>query len=135
MNMSRKTIEVYVKEENRPILEQIRKVFPERSTSESIFKALRFALEKAGQMPRDEFARHIGYADWSRLMEASEHVVSEGDVDWWITRLPDGRWAAWDDKELAADRVERFDTREEAIRFHRGGFEAAELPSECWLLD
>ncbi len=119
--MSRKTIEVYVKEENRPILEQIRKVFPERSASESIFKALRFALEKAGQMPRDEFARHIGYADWSRLMEASEHVVAKRDTDWWITRLPNGKWVAWDDSKLSPDRIHNTDTREQAIEFIQGG--------------
>jgi len=86
-------------------------------------------------MAEETFARALGFDGWSQLMDASEHIVSEGDIDWWVTKLPDGRWAAWDDKELAADRVERFDTREEAIRFHRGGFEAAELPSECWLLD
>lgn len=94
----------------------------------------RMKEEVEGMVNEDAFARELGYADWDRLMAVSEHVVSNGDVDWWITRLPNGKWAAWDDAELAADRVECFDTREEAIRFHRSGFEAAELPPECWLL-
>lgn len=81
------------------------------------------------------FAQALGFDSWGDLMNASEHIVSEGDIDWWISRLPDGRWAAWDDKELAIDRVERFDTWEEAIEFHRGGFEIADLPEECWLLE
>ena len=82
----------------------------------------------------EAFAKVLGFDSWSDLMNASEHIVSEGDIDWWISRLPDGRWAAWDDAELAADRVHYADTREEAIEFHRAGFEAAELPPECWLL-
>jgi len=55
-------------------------------------------------------------------MQASESVVREGDIDWYVTALPDGRWAAWDDAELSLDRVEFFDTREEAAEFHRDAY-------------
>lgn len=48
-------------------------------------------------------------------MAASETVAIEGDVSWYITRLPDGRWAAWDDAEIAADRVMIHVTRETAL--------------------
>lgn len=69
-----------------------------------------------------EFAEALGFDSYESLMQASESVVREGDIDWFITQLPDGRWAAWDDAELSLDRVEYFDTREEAIEFHRDAY-------------
>lgn len=66
---------------------------------------------------RNEFARHLGYADWSDLMNASRLVVEEGETaTWYVTPLSDGRWAAWDTAELATDRVTYFATYEEALR-------------------
>ena len=65
-----------------------------------------------------EFAEALGFDSYEKLMQASESVVREGDIDWFITLLPDGRWAAWDDAELSLDRVEYFATREEAQAFH-----------------
>ncbi len=69
-------------------------------------------------MTEQEFAELLGFDSYESLMEASESVAREGDIDWFITQLPDGRWAAWDDAELEWDRVEYFDTREEAEAFH-----------------
>jgi len=92
-------------------------------------------MDKKFVVDEEAFAKVLGFDSWSDLMNASEHIVSEGDIDWWVTQLPDGRWAAWDDKELAAERVERFDTREEAINFQREGFEASDLPEEYWILE
>jgi len=66
----------------------------------------------------DEFAEQLGFASYEQLVQASEVVVTEGDVDWYVTPLADGRWAAWDDAELAPDRVTYFATREEAVAFH-----------------
>jgi len=66
-----------------------------------------------------EFAKALGFNTFEDLMAASESIVREGDIDWFITALPDGRWAAWDDAELSLDRVEYFDTREEAAEFHQ----------------
>lgn len=65
-----------------------------------------------------EFAEALGFDTFEDLIAASEFVVREGDIDWIITELPDGRWAAWDDVEFALDRVEYFATREEAEAFH-----------------
>jgi len=76
------------------------------------FEALGF------EMTEEEFAEALGFDSYESLMQASESVVREGDIDWFITALPDGRWAAWDDVELSLDRVEYFDTREEAEAFH-----------------
>jgi len=69
-----------------------------------------------------EFAEALGFDTFEDLMAASESIVREGDIDWFITALPDGRWAAWDDAELAPDRVAYFDTREEAEAFHRDAY-------------
>lgn len=91
-------------------------------------------MDKKFVVDEEAFAKVLGFDSWSQLMDASEHIVSEGDIDWWISRLPDGRWAAWDDAELSVDRVEYFSTRKEAVDFQREGFEASELPEECWIL-
>src|SRR5690606_39768643 len=68
---------------------------------------------------RTRFARDWSSDVCSSDLQASEVVVTEGDVDWYVTPLADGRWAAWDDAEIALDRVAHFGTREEAIRYHR----------------
>ena len=70
------------------------------------------------EMDELTFAEALGFESYEKLMQASESIVSEGDIDWFITHLPDGRWAAWDDAELSLDRVEYFATREEAEAFH-----------------
>lgn len=77
-----------------------------------------------------EFAEALGFGTFEDLMEASEAVIREGDIDWYVTKLPDGRWAAWDDAELSLDRVEYFDTREEAAEFHQSINEFARILTE-----
>lgn len=73
-------------------------------------------------MTRDQFAQALGFSDFEVLVQASESVIKEGDIDWFITQLPDGRWAAWDDAELSLDRVMYFATRREAVAFHLGAY-------------
>lgn len=73
-------------------------------------------------MDHDRFAQALGFESYEALMNASESVVTTGDIDWFVTRLPDGRYAAWDDSELSLDRVTYFDAREEAIRYHRDAY-------------
>jgi len=73
-------------------------------------------------MTRDQFAQLLGFSDYEALMSASEVVINEGEIGWYITKLPNGRWAAWDEWELSMDRVMRFDTRGEAVAFHLGAF-------------
>ena len=67
-------------------------------------------------------------------MKASEIIIEDHDIRFYVTRLPDGRYAAWDDSELSPDRVSYFETREEAVKFHRKGFDAAGLSEEAWQL-
>lgn len=77
-----------------------------------------------------EFAKVLGFKDEVDMYMSSETVAEVGDISWYITRLPGGRWAAWDDAEIAVDRVEYFDTRAEAEEFQRAGLEAAGLLGE-----
>jgi len=65
-----------------------------------------------------KFAEALGFDSYESLMQASKSVVREGDIDWFITQLPDGRWAAWDDTELSLDRMAFFPTREAAVQYH-----------------
>lgn len=73
-------------------------------------------------MTHNQFAQALGFSDYEALMSASEVIINEGEVGWYITKLPNGRWAAWDESELSMDRVMRFDTRGEAVAFHLGAF-------------
>lgn len=73
-------------------------------------------------MTRDEFARHLGFPGRSEMEAASTDLGPQGeDVSWLVTALPDGRFAAWDDAELAADRVEYFPTHNEAAQHQIDG--------------
>ena len=75
-------------------------------------------MAKYMRLGPDAFAEALGFETYEQLIAASEVVASEGDVDWYVTPLADRRWAAWDDVELATNRVAYFDTREEATAFH-----------------
>lgn len=58
-------------------------------------------------MTKIQFAQALGFEDYDTLLGASEVVAHEkNDVQWYVTKLLDGRWAAWDDAELDIDRVE-----------------------------
>jgi len=48
--------------------------------------------------------------------DAVEIVAEEGDISWVVVALPDGRWAATDDAEVAPDRVQVFPTRCAAVQ-------------------
>lgn len=65
-------------------------------------------------MDRDEFARSLGFRDADALDEASEPYDDEYGLTSYITCLPDGRWAVWDEDDMAANRVSYYNTREEA---------------------
>jgi len=95
--------------------------------NESVSAVVERALRKElGEMEsRDKFAQAMGYADYEALMAASETVAVEGDISWYITRLPDGRWAAWDDAEIALDRVTYHGSRDAALRYQWEGWQDA----------
>ena len=65
----------------------------------------------------DEFAQTLGFADFEVLLRASELVIGERDIDWFVAKLPDGRWVAWDDT-LDLGRVAYFASREAAVQHH-----------------
>jgi hypothetical protein len=79
------------------------------------------------KMNEKEFAKGLGFTDYNDLCEKSEIVYEEpGDVTWFVTELPDGRWAAWDDAEISLHRVAYFATRDEAVAFQQSGMGIAE---------
>src|SRR5690606_14203978 len=68
------------------------------------------------------FAEALGFASYEDLVEESEVIFREGDIYWYVTCLPGGRWAAWDDAEISLDRVMYFNTRGEAVVFHLSAY-------------
>lgn len=73
-------------------------------------------------MNHKKFAQNLGFSSYEALVRASEPVIKEGDVNWYVTQLPDGRWASWKDADLSIDMIMHFFTRGEAIAFHLGAF-------------
>lgn len=70
-------------------------------------------------MTPDRFAQHLGYNTYEELMQHSEPAVYPNkDITWYVTRLPNGLWAAWDDSELSPDRVAYLPNRDAAITYH-----------------
>lgn len=118
------------------VVEERKKKDPNFSRNLLIAEAIAALKEKLeGGLSMEELAQKLGFASESVLIEdASEIVVKEDDISWYITRLPNGRWVAWDDAEISLNRVKYFDTREEAIEFHRQGFEISDLPEDAWVL-
>ena len=102
-----------------------------RKLAEEHYGFCEWVLTRAHRIPRTKgFAKAFGFDDYEALCQASESIVSEGDVDWFVTRLPDGRWAAWDDSELALDRVRFFETREAAVEYHLAAARSAGIVVE-----
>lgn len=115
MSSSKRTIEIYVGED-RSLFDEAVEVLGVKSYSQAVKEALRIAVEQAKGISPDEFARELGYANWTYLMHASELVENTGGVCKYVTRLPHGVWAVWDDKKLSKSNVRITDTRENAIK-------------------
>lgn len=60
--------------------------------------------------------RFFGFEDEKAMWDATERAASDGEATWYITRLPDGRWAAWSSERIAADRITYHSSRDEALR-------------------
>ena len=59
------------------------------------------------------------------------YVARQGDVDWSVWPVADGRWAATDDAEVAVDRVEVVGSRREAIATLREECESYSPEDPC----
>ena len=68
--------------------------------------------------------RYWGFSDEKDFWDATERVAMEGDATLYLTRIPDGRWAAWGDAEIALDRVVYYTSREDALRDQEAGWQA-----------
>jgi len=96
------------------IIERLRGKFGKMKLQNSVKAKKVFA---DGIMDWDEFAQALGYTDRHELWDKMEKIFAEGDVGWYIAPLPDGKWVAFDDSELALDRVEYFNSQEEAKKY------------------
>lgn len=68
-------------------------------------------------MNKDHFAKNFGFVDYEEMLDHSTTVFKDKDVAWCISKLPHGKFLAWDDAEIADDRVEVFYTKEEAEKY------------------
>jgi hypothetical protein len=63
---------------------------------------------------KEHFAKTFGFFNYEEMLESSTTVHHENNVGWYVTKLPHGKFLAWDNAEIADDRVEVFFTKEEA---------------------
>lgn len=68
----------------------------------------------AGVAPEQSMRQSLGFANREELMAASKEVRSNDGRRWWVTALPSGEWAAWNETDYSA--VRHTATEEEAIR-------------------
>lgn len=68
-------------------------------------------------MNKDHFAKSFGFFNYEEMLDNSVTVFEENDVAWCVTKMPHGKFLAWDDAEIADDRVEVFFTKEEAENY------------------
>ncbi|NLI91159.1 MAG: hypothetical protein GX434_02825 [Peptococcaceae bacterium] len=68
-------------------------------------------------MNKDHFAKTFGFVDYQEMLENTTTVFKEKDVSWCVSKLPHGKYLAWDNAEIADDRVEVFFTKEEAENY------------------
>lgn len=82
----------------------------------------------------DEFAKVLGYKEW-KVAEENTFYVSrlEEDAGWYVTELPNKKWAVWNDEGQPPYSIKVFETWYEAIRRLRELFEEKGLPEEYWM--
>lgn len=68
-------------------------------------------------MNKDHFAKSFGFISYEEMVNSSMTVFQENDIAWCVTKLPQGKYLAWDDAEIADDRVEIFFSKEEAENY------------------
>ena len=98
--------------------EALRRLAFERHSSlaELVRQAVDKYLEEEKAMKTHmAFPQALGFEDYEELLLRSTRTHDEGDVSWFVTALPDGTFAAWDDSELAVDRITRHNSYEDAL--------------------
>lgn len=68
-------------------------------------------------MNKDHFAKTFGFFDYQEMLDQTTTVARDNDVSWCVSKLPHGKFLAWDNAEIADDRVEVFFSKEEAINY------------------
>ncbi len=68
-------------------------------------------------MNKDHFAKTFGFEDYEEMIDNSAIIFKDDNVSWCVSELPHGKFLAWDDAEIADDRVEIFFTKEEAENY------------------
>lgn len=79
------------------------------------------ALETTDRLTKDReafnlaLARGCGHDSFAELVGASQTVATNADSPWYLTRLPNGRWMAWN-KNCLRD-IRDFNSQEAAEQF------------------
>jgi len=69
-------------------------------------------------MNKDHFAKNFGFLDYQEMLDNTTTVYKDQDIAWCVSKIPhDERFIAWDDAEIADDRVEVFLSRQDAENY------------------
>lgn len=65
-------------------------------------------------MNKDHFAKTFGFYDYEEMLANTTTVFQDTNIAWCVSKLPRGEFLAWDDAEIADDRVELFSDKDAA---------------------
>ncbi|WP_409290445.1 hypothetical protein [Peribacillus sp. SCS-37] len=81
----------------------------------------------------EKFCRRLGYSTWDKLMDNSFYIfLIPPDAEWFVTHLPNKKWAVWNDEGHPPFEYKEFEKWEEAIRYLRDIFDKNDYPEENW---
>ncbi|MCM3599059.1 hypothetical protein M4D55_25315 [Metabacillus idriensis] len=81
----------------------------------------------------DRYSQSLGFSTWKELRDHSFHIFTiPPDAEWFITELPNKKWAAWNDEGQPPFEYVEFATWEEAIKYVREVFEESGITEENW---
>lgn len=81
----------------------------------------------------DKFSQSLGYSTWNEIKDNTFYIFTiPPDAECFATKLPDKKWAVWNNEGHPPFGFTLFSKWDEAIRFTRDIFEKNGYPEENW---
>ncbi|PTM58317.1 hypothetical protein C8J48_0898 [Desmospora activa DSM 45169] len=82
---------------------------------------------------KKRFAANLGFKSFEEMSNHTHTIfLIPPDAGCFVTKLPDGGWAVWNNQGNPPYSLEKWDTWEEAARYLRILFDSKGLTEECW---
>ncbi|WP_371377989.1 hypothetical protein [Sporomusa aerivorans] len=64
-----------------------------------------------------QYAQNLGFASYTDLLEHSKILYSKANINWYVTRLTEGMWAAWNGLDSLNNNYKSFPSYDEAKNY------------------